>query len=75
MESLVSRLRSSDAVVLRTLLKMLRRLHECHPNPRQLVLDFNLYQIVQGFEQLREQVLVQQYASKLLSEFQRTTLA
>ena len=44
--SLVKRLNSSDAIVLRSLLKMLQLLHQHHPNPRQFVLDNDLYNVV-----------------------------
>ena len=44
--SLVKRLNSSDAIVLRSLLKMLQLLHTFHPNPRQFVLDNDLYNVV-----------------------------
>ena len=44
--SLAKRLNSSDAIVLRSLLKMLQLLHQHHPNQRQFVLDNDLYNVV-----------------------------
>ena len=73
--SLVRRLRTSDAIVLRSLLKMLQLLHQYHPCPRQLVLDYGLYGIVREFRQEEKQVLVYQVATKLSKEFQYSTLS
>lgn len=73
--SLVKRLRNTkEAIVLRSLLKMLQLIHQNHPCPRQLVLDNNLYAIVLEFAQSEQQVLVCQIANRLLADFQISTL-
>jgi hypothetical protein len=75
MSSLVKRLRTTkEAIVLRSLLKMLQLIHVNHPCPRQLVLDNNLYKLVKGIAQSEEQVLVCQIANRLLADFQISTL-
>jgi hypothetical protein len=73
--SLVKRLRNTkEAIVLRSLLKMLQLSHQNHPCPRQLVLDNNLYKLVKEFAQSEGQVLVCQIANRLLADFQLSTL-
>ena len=72
--SLVKRLSTSDAIVLRSLLKMVQLLHTCHPNPRQFVLDNNLYNVAKTYAQSEGQVLVHQVANRLLVDFQNSTL-
>lgn len=72
--SLVKRLCTSDAIVLRSLLKMVQLLHQYHPNPRQFVLDNDLYNVAKGFAQSEVQVLVHQIANRLLIDFQNSTL-
>ena len=72
--SLVKRLCTSDAIVLRSLLKMVQLLHQYHPNPRQFVLDNDLYNVAKRFAQSEVQVLVHQIANRLLTEFQNSTL-
>lgn len=72
--SLVKRLCTSDAIVLRSLLKMVQLLHQYHPNPRQFVLDNDLYNVAKGFAQSEGQVLVHQIANRLLIDFQNSTL-
>ena len=72
--SLVKRLSTSDAIVLRSLLKMVQLLHQNHPNPRHFVLDNDLYNVAKGFAQSEGQVLVHQVANRLLIDFQNSTL-
>jgi hypothetical protein len=72
--ALVKRLGASDAIVLRSLLKMLQLLHQYHPNPRHFVLDNDLYNVVRSFAQSEGQVLVHQISNKLLVDFQSSTL-
>lgn len=73
--ALVKRLKTSEAIVLRSLLKMLQFIHQHHPYPRQLVLDHNLYSIVKSLAQEEGQVLVNQMANRLLRDFQTSTLS
>ena len=73
--SLVKRLEGSDAMVLRSLLRMLQLLHQHHPFPRQFVLDFNLFAIVRAFALDEKQVLVFQMANRLLRDFQASTIS
>lgn len=73
--SLVKRLlNTNEAIVLRSLLKMLQLIHQNHPCPRQLVLDNNLYKLVKEFAQSETKVVVQQIANRLLADFQVSTL-
>lgn len=73
--AIVTRLNSSEAIVLRSLLRMLQYIHQHHSSPRQLVLDHNLYSIVRRFAQEEGQVLVNQMANRLLRDFQASTLS
>jgi hypothetical protein len=73
--ALVKRLKTpQEAIVLRSLLKMLQLLHQYHPCPRQFVLDNNLYKIVKEYAESEGQVLVCQLANRLLADFQVSTL-
>ena len=73
--ALVKRLSASDAIVLRSLLKMLQLLHQYHPHPRHFVLDNDLYNVVRSFAQSEGQVLVHQISNKLLADFQSSTVS
>jgi hypothetical protein len=73
--ALVKRLVGSEAIVLRSLLRMLQLLHQHHPFPRQFVLDHNLYAIVRSFARDESQVLVFQMANRLLRDFQSSTIS
>jgi hypothetical protein len=73
--ALVKRLVGSEAIVLRSLLRMLQLLHQHHPFPRQFVLDYNLYAIVRSFARDESQVLVFQMANRLLRDFQSSTIS
>lgn len=73
--TLVRRLKvTTEAIVLRSLLKMLQLLHQYHPCPRQFVLDNHLYKLVKDFAESKSQVLVCEIANKLLADFQVSTL-
>jgi hypothetical protein len=73
--ALVRRLNTTtEAIVLRSLLKMLQLMHQYHPRPRQLVLDNSLYGLVKDLAQSEGQVLVCQIANRLLRDFQYSTL-
>lgn len=72
--SLLRRIKITEAIVLCSLLKMLRMLHQHHPSPRQLVLDNDLYGVVKEIAQLESQVLVSQVANELLVDFQDSTM-
>jgi hypothetical protein len=61
-----------DANVLRLLLKILSIMYKKHSSPRNFVLDNDLYELVQSFTESTEQVLVSEFANKLLIEFQAT---
>ncbi|RYH14049.1 hypothetical protein EON65_34265 [archaeon] len=72
--ALVRRLKApQEAIVLRTLLKMLQLLHQHHSCPRQFVLDHDLYALVKEFARSEAQVLVCQIANRLLMDFQLST--
>jgi hypothetical protein len=73
--SLIRRLQNSEALVLRSLLKMLQLLHQYHPSPRQFVLDYDLYTVVRSLAQAEAQVLVHQMANRLLLDFQHSTMS
>lgn len=73
--SILKRLHTSEAIVLRSLLKMLQFIHQHHFYPRQLVLDHNMYCIVRAFALEEGQVLVNQMANRLLRDFQTSTLS
>ena len=74
--SLIKRLSiANEAIVLRSLLRMLQLIHQHHPSPRQLVLDLNLYHIVLKFVQDPSQVLVYQAAVLVLKDFQNSTIS
>lgn len=73
--ALVKRLlTTAEAIILRSLLRMLQLLHQNHPCPRQFVLDNNLYNLVKEFAQSERQVVVSQIANRLLADFQISTL-
>ena len=72
--SLVKRLQNADTIVLTSLLKMIQLLHNHHPCPRQFILDYGLYDIVREFILHEKQVLIYQIATRLLKEFQNSTL-
>lgn len=61
---------TTEAIVLRSLLKMLQLLHHYHLSPLQFVAEYDLYNLVKGFAKSEGQVLVSQIAEKLLSDFQ-----
>jgi hypothetical protein len=61
---------TKEAIVLRSLLRMLQLLHINHENPRRFILDYNLFQIVENYAKEENQILVSQTANKLLNEFQ-----
>mmetsp|Transcript_18777 Transcript_18777/g.31303 ORF Transcript_18777/g.31303 Transcript_18777/m.31303 type:complete len:1208 (+) Transcript_18777:214-3837(+) len=73
--AILKRLHISEAIVLRSLLKMLQFIHQHHFYPRQLVLDHNMYCIVRLFALEEGQVLVNQMANRLLRDFQTSTLS
>lgn len=65
----MERLHYPKAVVGKTLLSMLRKIHQHHTTPATLVRDFNLYQIVLKLSQNESQVLVAELAAQLLQDF------
>lgn len=64
---------TSEAIVLRSLLKMLQLLHHYHLNPMQFVAEYDLFNLVKDFAQSEGQVLVCQIAEKLLVDFQMSS--
>jgi hypothetical protein len=67
---LVKRLRGTDeAIVLRSLLKMLQLMHEAHQTPREWVEANKLISVVEEFAKSERKVLVRQLAKKLLLDF------
>lgn len=67
---LIRRLQGSEALTLCSLLRMIQLLYQAHANPKQFVLDYDLYQIVYKYTQSETQVLVYQMANRLLADFQ-----
>lgn len=68
---LIRRLKTTvEAIVLRSLLKMLQLMHQHHPDPHRLVRENGLYALVEDFAQSEGQVLVCQIASSLLRDFE-----
>lgn len=65
----MERLHYPKAVVGKTLLSMLRQIHQHHSAPAALVRDFDLYQIVLKLSQNESQVLVAELAAQLLQDF------
>lgn len=73
---LVKRLRETDeAIVLRSLLKMLQLMREAHLAPREWVEANNLISVVEEFAKSEQKVLVRQLAKKLLLDFSAGGLA
>lgn len=73
--SLVEHLKTStEAGVQRSLLRMLQLMHQNHSNPRQYVLDNQLYELASDFSK-SEKVIVRQIANELLAEFQNSTMS
>ena len=67
---LIKRLRYTDeAIVLRSLLKMLQLLYEFHENSKIWVESNNLIALVEEFAKTERKVLVRQLARKLLIDF------
>lgn len=67
---LVKRLRGTDeAIVLRSLLKMLQLMHEAHQTPQEWVETNHLVSVVEEFAKSERKVLVRQLAKKLLLDF------
>lgn len=72
--ALVKRLKSTDeAIVLRSLLKMLQLMHEFHDTPKVWVETNKLEALVEEFAKSERKVLVRQLAKKLLLDFKETT--
>eukprot|EP01032_Pedospumella_encystans_P007493 gene7492-8987_t len=72
--ALVKRLKSTDeAIVLRSLLKMLQLMHEIHDSPKTWVETNKLEALVEEFAKSERKVLVRQLAKKLLLDFKETT--
>lgn len=67
----MERLHYPKAVVGKTLLGMLRMIHQQHPDPAALVRDFDLYRIVLALARNESQVLVSELAGQLLQDFDR----
>lgn len=67
---LIERLRGTDeAIVLRSLLKMLQLMFESHHNPKEWVESNKLVELVEEFAKAERKVLVRQLAKKLLLDF------
>ncbi|CAN0498791.1 unnamed protein product, partial [Laminaria digitata] len=62
----MERLHYPKAVVGKTLLGMLRQIHQNHANPPALVRDFDLYKTVLTLSRNESQVLVAELAAQLL---------
>ena len=76
--SLVRRLVASEkdeTIMLWSLLQMLQLVHQHHSSPRQLVLDYNLYDLVKNIALLEEQVLVSQVSKNILIDFHLSTFS
>lgn len=67
----MERLHYPKAVVGKTLLGMLRMIHQQHPDPAALVHDFDLHRIVLALARNESQVLVSELAGQLLQDFDR----
>ena len=68
----------SEAFLLRSYLRMLGLVHEHHPNPRNLVLNFNIYDKLRGLSEstrAAQQVVLFQKTQQLLRSMQITTLS
>jgi hypothetical protein len=72
--SLLRRLHGSDAIILCSLLRIIQLLHHHHASPRQFVLDNDLYNVVKKLTKCEDQVLVYQMSTKLLIDFQISTM-
>lgn len=55
------------------LLKMLTSLYECHPNPKKMIAEYQLYPVIKRLTEDKT-VLVQKMASKLLVAFNANTV-
>jgi hypothetical protein len=67
---LIRRLQGSEAMTLCSLLRMIQLLYQAQSNPKQFVLEYDLYQVVFKYSQSESQVLVYQMANRLLLDFQ-----
>jgi hypothetical protein len=71
--SLVRKLTSTkEAIVIRSLLRILQLLHSNNPSPRDFVLGNDLLPTVRKFAQTENQVLVFQSANRLLMDLQKS---
>ena len=68
--ALIRRLRvTKEAIVLRSLLKIMQLIHKHHVTPALWVTENQLFTLIQGFTEIETQVLVCELANKLLVEF------
>jgi len=68
--ALIRRLQcTKEAIVLRSLLKIMQLIHKHHVTPALWVTENNLYDLIEGFTMIEKQVLVCELANKLLLEF------
>lgn len=71
--SLVRKLTSTkEAIVIRSLLRILQLLHTNNPSPKDFVLNNDLLPTVRQFAQTENQVLVFQSANRLLIDFEKS---
>jgi hypothetical protein len=69
--ALVKRLKNTEeAIVLRSLLKMLQLMYEFHATPKEWVESNQFVKLVQEYALSERKVLVRQLAKKLLLDFQ-----
>ena len=72
--ALVRRLNSTkEAIVLRSLLKMLQFIYYSHQDPKNLVSEYNLIELVKEFASSEGQILVCNTAKRLLRDFENSS--
>jgi len=71
LQELIQRLSQPSPQVRLSLLKILMRLYDEHPQPKQMVIEHKLYPVVKGLAH-EKTVLVQKMAKKLAGSFKKT---
>jgi hypothetical protein len=69
----LSKLQSvKEAIVLKSLLSMLEKMHKVHPSPAAFVTNYKLLDVVKGFAQAETQIIVSRIANKLRWKFEES---
>lgn len=74
-QSLVDRLETSDAVVLRSVIKMMQLLLLANDHPADMIREFDLYTLMSHFAIDKMQALVHHTAVRLIEDMDRILMA